>query len=141
LIINCEKWRKENVTEKLLKIMQELGSIFLYPTQDAYNIYFDNNNYLAVDENYNSHPFYEEQTDDYKPKCIHYTTAKPWFDCTCSKAEMFWKFARKTPYYELLLNRMNENNIKSLQPNEPGLKKLVIMIVKKVIRRIKRLFS
>jgi lipopolysaccharide biosynthesis glycosyltransferase len=47
--------------------------------------------------------FYERER--YKnAKCLHYIMNKPWQPWKkCNQSEVFWKYARKTPYYEPLL--------------------------------------
>jgi lipopolysaccharide biosynthesis glycosyltransferase len=110
LVMNCDKWREEKIAQKLLKISRESKITFLYPTQDVFNIYFDNNNYVPFDNSYNSMPFYIKPNDEYNPKCLHYVMLKPCLNCTSLKSEVFWKYARKTPYYEqFLIWLINEN--------------------------------
>jgi lipopolysaccharide biosynthesis glycosyltransferase/glycosyltransferase involved in cell wall biosynthesis len=49
------------------------------------------------------------------PKIIHYAGfIKPWTDPTCDFAEVYWRYARQTPFYEKLIQRVAE----SIIPNE-----------------------
>ncbi len=41
------------------------------------------------------------------PKIVHYAGAvKPWSDPTCDFADVFWRYARRTPFYEELIARL-----------------------------------
>lgn len=41
------------------------------------------------------------------PKIVHFAGGvKPWDDPTCDFAEIFWRYARETPFYEELLTRL-----------------------------------
>ena len=41
-----------------------------------------------------------------KPKIVHYAGyQKPWEVTECDMSEYFWKYARKTLYYEIIINR------------------------------------
>ncbi len=43
-----------------------------------------------------------------KPRIIHYAGfQKAWDMPYCDMAEYFWRYARQTPYYEIILDRMN----------------------------------
>jgi lipopolysaccharide biosynthesis glycosyltransferase len=106
LVMNCDKWRKDHTIQHLLTILKESEIKFHFVDQDGFNIYFENN-YLLLDKHYNIMPSYKNFYDRerYKnTKCLHYTTNKPWKPWKkCNQSEVFWKYARKTPYYEPLL--------------------------------------
>jgi len=47
-----------------------------------------------------------------KPKIIHYADrGKPWLDPTQDMADLWWYYARGTPFYELLIYRMQQDQI------------------------------
>ncbi len=49
------------------------------------------------------------------PKIIHYAGfIKPWTDPTCDFAEVYWSYARQTPFYEKLVKRVAE----AIAPNQ-----------------------
>ena len=54
-------------------------------------------------------PIYNQYLESRKaPKIIHYAGAqKPWTDPVMDFSEDFWHFARQSPFYELILRRMN----------------------------------
>jgi lipopolysaccharide biosynthesis glycosyltransferase len=108
LILNCDKWRKDKIAQALLKIAMEAKIKFKYPTQDVFNICFDNSNYIPFDNAYNYQPVYMKHIDDSKVKIVHYTMDKPWNDETCAFSNLFWTHARHTPYYEFFTNKLNK---------------------------------
>jgi lipopolysaccharide biosynthesis glycosyltransferase len=109
LILNCDKWREEKIADKLINIAKESKIKFRYPTQDLFNSYFDNNNYVPFDAIYNYQPAFFKKKEDYQPKIIHYTREKPWENEDCPFLDPFWKYARKTPYYEFFTCKLNKN--------------------------------
>jgi lipopolysaccharide biosynthesis glycosyltransferase len=111
LLLNCRKWREEMIVEKLLEIAAKSKLKFRYPTQDLFNIYFDNNNYVPFDEIYNYQPLYTKHIEESHAKLIHYTREKPWENENCPQSEAFWKIAGKTPYYEFFIEKLQKNRI------------------------------
>jgi len=108
------------------------------PDQDILNVLFANDvKFLSWKWNFQWHlPIFRKQDfnffkDDFlcdywsaykNPKIIHYTTSrKPWNAPNEDLAELFWMYARQTPYYEEILfnnikgqNSINVNTIKNL---------------------------
>jgi lipopolysaccharide biosynthesis glycosyltransferase len=111
LLLNCRKWREEMIAEKLLEIASESKFKFQYPTQDIFNIYFDNNNYVPFDAIYNYQPWFTKHIEESNAKLIHYTREKPWENENCPLSESFWKIAEKTPYYEFFIEKLKKNRI------------------------------
>ena len=112
LLIDCDYWRNNKVSEKLLKIAHDIGNYSQNPDQDALNIYFDNN-YKVLCEKY---CFVNQAFDFYKePKEIlirHYNgQIKPWHLNPDTKTSLFyniedfWKYAKKTAFYEELYTK------------------------------------
>ena len=111
--IDLQKYLKE--WEKTLKIEK-----LLFPDQDILNVIFENTTKLVSYKwNFQYHiPMYHpdyleivtgEYKEDYlksneKPCIIHYTSEiKPWSYPKEVHAEYFWKYARKSPFYEEIL--------------------------------------
>ena len=112
LLINCEKWRKSIQLQDILSISE------LYPQQTdndqgILNKYFESN-YKLLDKKYNVIFKYNEvvirhfaglikpwQADFY----LHPLTRKPRKIANC---DLFWKYARMTPFYEELQKNKEE---------------------------------
>ena len=49
------------------------------------------------------------------PKVIHYAGwEKPWVNPDCDYADVYWSYARRMPFYEMLLGRLAESTAKSV---------------------------
>ena len=112
LLIDCEKWRAENITEKLFEIEKNYRDQLLYADQDVMNICFDNN-YQPLPKRYcyifQDFFFYKEHNDIL---IRHYNgPIKPWRISPDIKTSLipniddFWFYARKTPYYEKIYQK------------------------------------
>ena len=104
LLIDCEKWRRQNITEKLFDIEKKYRSKLLCNDQDVLNKVFENN-YKMLPEKFNALAATDETVIRH-----YYTTPKPWeieqniknSDLLLNDVESFWQYAKKTPYYEQL---------------------------------------
>lgn len=121
LLFNLEKINIEEYKDKLLQAFQV--EELLFPDQDILNKIFQNNvKFLSRKWNFNSSPyvndnFYEHIKGAYKedflyakkqPSLIHFTSKyKPWNHNKNPNYESFWKYARKTPFYEEILYARN----------------------------------
>ena len=124
LLFNLKKMKELATPDRLIKISQERE--WNYMDQDVLNhVYKENVLYLGqewnvimnwateTDQRLNylkNAPFalYSEYLEARKnPKIIHYAGfQKPWDVPSCDYAEHFWKYARKTVFYEELLARL-----------------------------------
>ena len=84
LVINCNKWIEENITQKLYKIIENKKEQLKYPDQDVLNIMFDNDYYkLSTEWNRDIACLQDDYEDDPNAveKCflLHYDgKEKPW---------------------------------------------------------------
>lgn len=128
LIINCEFWRNNDMTEKLLKRTNELLDILELPDQDILNVMFQNK-YLELPQQWNIIadilPLYRNFSEYINALngcfVLHFTGGngvRPWINKGVVGERYFWKFASTTPFYqelkvELLLN-ISSNSLKVL---------------------------
>ncbi len=132
LLINMEKFRKENIKEKCRALLEEdwkrETKIFTLMDQDVLNITCEGkvffisaiwncpNGSYAIGGN-----IYDEYKEDFalaykEPKVIHYTTyLKPWRDPDYPRADIFWRYARKTAFYEELLFANIEERVSKVE--------------------------
>lgn len=128
LLIDCNRWRNENITKSILNISL---SNLLCPDQDLLNKYFDNN-YKVLSYKYNlksadifQNNFFKsknqsnlviEEIEKYRnsPIIKHFNSPdKAWIknkglnNIKIKFFEDFWFFAKMTPFYEGLLNNFN----------------------------------
>jgi lipopolysaccharide biosynthesis glycosyltransferase len=123
LLIDCKKWREENIFDKLLKIQLNYGNKILQQDQGLLNKYFYNN-YFELDLSCNimvsGHTsIYDYKNGDLKNKlkviesnpfiihfCIH---PKVWHTNLVNAKSIpyftyWWYYAKKTPFYESMQN-------------------------------------
>ena len=43
------------------------------------------------------------------PNLVHFTPIKPWQDFTEKFGDIWWEYARETPFYEILIRRLHDN--------------------------------
>jgi len=103
LIINCKMWREEHLAAKLLELARTNGEDFHCPTQDLFNVFFENN-YFCFPTEYNSMPVVHKNEIDYSAKIYHFVMEQPWFFPNAPQQEIFWRYARKTPFCEQIRN-------------------------------------
>lgn len=113
LIIDCEKWRENNITNKLLAIEFKQDKI-QYTDQTLLNIYFDND-YKQLNQRY----CYTIQHDVCLPSddivvCHYNGMVKPWHidEKTDTKLiphlKEFWHYAKMTSFYDDLIQEMTK---------------------------------
>ena len=114
-LANLEYWRKNNSVNKFIHIARDFKGKLLLPDQDIFNIaFYKEIKYLPFGYNvYASvwrHNFPDEQKEaDKKPIIIHWADfRKPWEYLYLKYAFLFWKYAKLSPCYEIILSRMSD---------------------------------
>ncbi|MDR2413129.1 MAG: glycosyltransferase family 8 protein [Rickettsiales bacterium] len=122
LVLDCEKWREENIAQKIFEIGREWGEKLVYPDQDALNIYFADN-YKVIDNELvsTSNDIIYLKKDD-KEKFLrlqkniivrHFNVYKPFSKEVyisknlCPHLENWWYYASLTPYYPYFLHKLH----------------------------------
>jgi lipopolysaccharide biosynthesis glycosyltransferase len=149
LLIDCDKWRQQDLTKKIIEIGKIFGKKLICPDQCALQILFDReNNCKLLNYRYN---FQErkkvidfiEYTDEYIKNefsniVIQHFCSKPWkttdkFCCEGSLVNFneWWYYASMTPFFMGLQNRfiastINDNKTrdknKNIENNKESLK-------------------
>lgn len=160
IIINVEKWKKEHVENKLLLLAKQNHKYF--HDQNILNSAFHDDYYVLPPEwNFQYHvkfkwPKYrdvlgQDLLDLYdniraKPCLIHYTSSeKPWASLYHSYSSDWWKYARRSPFYEIIIQKLNGNTAiprKATNPM-PGVNgnKLIIKIKYHIYRLLSHISS
>ena len=114
LLLNLEAYKKDNIEQKLIENYEKFKDDILFFDQDLFYITLsDKCIYLDYEYNYLSQlPYTDSKLKERlkeTSKIIHYgADLKPWFYPLEEQAEVWWSYARKTPFYEEILLRMNE---------------------------------
>ncbi len=126
MIVNVKEFIKNHYCQQLLKMVNEFNYDIV--DQDALNellqdkIYWLSNewNYTPLQKHMHAAHYLENMSDSIRkrylavenPKILHFADReKPWFFPMETRAEAWWEYARKTPYYEEILRRMAIKNI------------------------------
>lgn len=138
LLIDCKKWRKKGISQKLLNIARKYKDKIIIINEDILSIAYNNTNYKVLDLRYNMADRENEIkftsaphiTDNYvlqERKHIilqHFTPSKPWKNSRndyfiyreLKHFNSFWFFAGMTPFVKGLMNRLliSANNFNSM---------------------------
>lgn len=109
LIINCRKWREKRITEKLINIAVAVNSKLECADQDVLNYLFQLNYkilpvvYNLIVSNCIDLGLSEKDFGRKSVKVIHFTHgSRPWQNQFCLFGDVFWKYAKNSPFYENL---------------------------------------
>jgi lipopolysaccharide biosynthesis glycosyltransferase len=117
LVVNLDKWRKDNISEKLIKYSKENQDIILWPSQDPLNA-VAHGQWIELSKKFNLyHGFIEDNSylsENIKPIIIHYSGAtKPWKDKDDHPyKKQYWSYLRKTPYRLYIPNDLIINTLR-----------------------------
>lgn len=125
ILLNLTEFRKQYSTEEILRfavsykwelldqdILNKLCEGRVKYVDMAWNVMVDfggirQNQIIALAPRWLNLMYQEARK---KPKIIHYAgPEKPWFYPEMDMGPVFWKYAKETPYYEIMLSRMSQN--------------------------------
>lgn len=125
-LADLEAWRNRNLEQTFFENIKIYSDKLIFPDQDIFNItFFTETIYLPQKWNvYSNVPYThkDEQEEAFKDAdsgvgIIHYASEKkPWFFVEqCNYSELWWQYARKTPFYEVILERLCTKHSSSVQ--------------------------
>ncbi len=123
LLLNVDEFNLKNIPAILLEMANE--KMYQILEQDVFNKYFKED-IAYLPDSWNAptmNPRYENFMKNLQPRfverykkalenpfIIHWAGyAKPWKDADTDMAYLWWQYARRTPYYEVILQRMFAN--------------------------------
>ncbi|MDY6407163.1 MAG: glycosyltransferase [Pseudomonadota bacterium] len=114
IVLNLDLMRREKTLDKIIPFGENLPPSHLCDQHLLYN-YFKLHNpdrLLLLDKNYNAFPHQAKETLT-EIKIIHFAGLpyKPWqkFDFSVPFSNLWWYYARQTPYYEAFVKNAFEN--------------------------------
>ncbi len=127
LIFDIKELKENNFFELCINTLKQLNEP-LFPDQDVLNLIFKGNvKYLNCTYNFTWNVIHRYKNPEEKlsgnfredfikaspcPKIVHYAGGKkPWKCPHLSYADYFWKYARKTPFYEEIIFKNCKSNI------------------------------
>jgi lipopolysaccharide biosynthesis glycosyltransferase len=97
ILVNLKAWRKENITEKLLSIINKYTAQLDWVDQDVLNMYFANN-WFELNKKFNAIHLIKRLTA--APVIVHYASySKPWhYVDTHPYNYLYWRYLALTPF-------------------------------------------
>ncbi len=134
LIMNLKKFREVNFLDKFADLLSKV-KFSVAQDQDYLNALCVGNVHF-INKKWNRMPIPDPSFDESELCLIHYNlTAKPWHYNNILYGEYFWKYAKKTPFYDFLVNILHsyseediakdrecENNLRKLAVKESNMK-------------------
>lgn len=112
LLLNNKKIISKKIYERFFSL---LGRGYSSQDQDIINVAF-NGKIRILDKRFNFMTKYvrTQELQEYQEiDILHFADkVKPWNDITAIYADFFWKYAKKTPFYRELLEKLNVKNDK-----------------------------
>lgn len=144
LLIDCKKWRENNITQKLNETYDRYNSRMMHHDQDLLNILFSTNNYFHLNIKFNSTANNISETN--LNAIYHYIGAvKPWqFSPDLStelikNKEIWWYYAKKTDCFELIKDRCiyEDSNSLRMARVKKAHGKIILQKIEKYIKALK----
>ncbi|MFI3300972.1 MAG: glycosyltransferase family 8 protein [Candidatus Gastranaerophilales bacterium] len=146
MLFDCKQYRKKSCASEIINLLNTIE--FEHVDQCALNKYFKNNvKYLNIKWNYEnenlyakSHGFIEALSVDQKekyfdaknePYIVHYISSeKPWLYFNIDFAEIWWEYAKKSPFYNEIVKKYNANREKRKVTIEKKLQNVRVKLLK-----------
>ena len=123
LVMNLDEYRKEQIQQRFIYLLIKYNFETAAPDQDYLNVLCYNKVHY-IDKSWDKMPV----GDDYDGELnlIHYNNfRKPWYYDDVPYGEYFWEYAKKTDYYDEILNIKNNFTPEQHQAKLDGAVKLV----------------
>lgn len=100
LLINAKKFREEKIEEKFIYLINKYNFRTVAPDQDYLN-YLCRDRIKYLERGWNKMPHKASRFDGKDVRLVHYNMfEKPWRYNGVKYSELFWGYARRTPFYE-----------------------------------------
>ena len=102
ILINCNKFREEKVLDQFINLLFEYN--FVVTKDEDYLNVICKDRVLFIPQVWNMEVFGEIPYKDEEIKMLHYImVSKPWHFADCRYSNFFWKYAKMTSVYNLIL--------------------------------------
>lgn len=112
ILMNLEEFRKENLEEKFIYLLSNFPFSAVCPDQDYLNILCKDRVYY-LEKGWDKMPIQDDSFDEKNLYLVHYNMfEKPWKYEGVLYENYFWDVAKRTPYYDTLIQMRNNYNRK-----------------------------
>ena len=124
LLISLEQFRKNDIEKKFIDLITEHDFDLLDPDQ-AYLNYLCFNKTFLLPNGWNKAP--TEINCEGNKNIVHYALyKKPWQYDDVIDGEYFWEYAKRSPFYELILNRKSNFSEKEKTANDRMAQEIIL---------------
>ena len=125
LLINAKRFREEEIEERFLYFLCKYNFKTVAPDQDYLNfLCADKTHYL--EQGWNKMPVQNTEFDNKDLHLVHFNMfEKPWKYSGVMYSELFWAYARRSPFYSDILDGYNSYTPEMRQRDRDGAGKLL----------------
>lgn len=107
LVMNLREMRKEKIEQKFIYLLLKYNMEVIAPDQDYLNL-LCKDRIKYIEENWDKMPDFGKKYDEKDLHIVHYNMMrKPWHYEEVPYSNVFWKYAEKTKYYDVLKQELN----------------------------------
>lgn len=123
LLINCKLFRKEKILKKFINLLSEYK--FVVTQDEDYLNVLCKDRVLFLNGGWNTEMYGKLVVGEEEIKIIHYImVSKPWHYKDCVMNDAFWKYAKKTEYYEIIKAELDNYSDQERERDEQSAKRL-----------------
>ncbi|MDO5773205.1 MAG: glycosyltransferase [Spirochaetales bacterium] len=99
LLINCAQFRKQKILDQFIRLLHEYS--FVVTQDEDYLNFICKDKVFWIENSWNVETYGKIKYSEATAKIIHYLmVGKPWHFKDVPFAEIFWNYAKQTPFYE-----------------------------------------
>lgn len=135
LLIDCKKTRETKMLEKFGELLKEYD--FLVTQDEDYLNLLCKDRTLLLSPEWNAEVYFGLPVPSvYEAKILHYImSAKPWRGGATEYSDPFWKYARQTDFYDLIVEETKACDLKAIAiKNEEALNRLRSLALNEIER-------
>ena len=116
LLINCAQFRKQKILDQFIRLLHEYS--FVVTQDEDYLNFICKDKVFWIENSWNVETYGKIKYSEATAKIIHYLmVGKPWHFKDVPFAEIFWNYAKQTPFYEEI-NSVLENYTDKQRKND-----------------------
>ena len=116
LLINCAQFRKQKILDQFIRLLHEYS--FVVTQDEDYLNFICKDKVFWIENSWNVETYGKIKYSETTAKTIHYLmVGKPWHFKDVPFAEIFWNYAKQTPFYEEI-NSVLENYTDEQRKND-----------------------
>lgn len=125
LVMNLREMRKEKIEQKFIYLLLKYNMEVIAPDQDYLNL-LCKGRIKYIDEHWDKMADYGKDIPEENVKIVHYNMMrKPWHYEDVAYSNVFWKYAKKTDYYDSLKEELNTYSEEQKNADTQGVYNLV----------------